>query len=519
MKKQRQWIWQYLLALVLALAMLLMPVAALAAADDEESEPASPPLAAAEDEESEQTSQPFQLWSDDISYAKYLVRNYAYYDLDEQVLRANDVPSLVKALQKTDPWAFYFPAEEFTGFLTEIEGDFVGIGVYVNTEDGRLLVQGVIANSPAEKAGLKFGDIIVGVDELAAPQASPEELMEALSGEENSLLTLKYQRDGRIIEEIMNRKRIMIPSMEYWLLEEDIGYVQIEQFTTHTGEELAAAVQSLKKQGMKALIVDLRYCPGGELEGAVQTCGVLAGEGPMVFFLDRDGWYSFAPVDKATPLAIPLALLINGDTASAAELVAANVQDSGAGVLIGTPSFGKGVMQNLIQLPSGAGIQFTTDKFVTHGYQDIDALGGVLPDIYVADEDAQSDKALAWLKEQMAKPSFLKFYVGLSGYSRAGVWQNSTAGALLNGGVSYVPLGLTLTQLGWRQEEREGIVYFTSGAQRLIVDRANQNLITGSGSQALISREGILYLPASLLRQYGYTVTWDSAERSVRIEK
>lgn len=503
MKKPRPWKWQCLLALVLALAMLLAPGAALAADDD---------VAAPE-------AQPFQLWSDDLSYVKFLIRNHSYYDVSEQVLNAKDVPTLIAALKKVDKWAEYFTAEEFKLFLTEIEGDFVGIGIYADTSSGQLMVQGVIANSPAEKAGLKFGDIIVGVDDLAAPQATAEELMAALSGEENTLLTLKYQRNGKVIEEIMNRKLIMLPSMEYWLLEEDIGYLLIEIFTTHTGDELAAAVQSLKKQGMKALIVDLRDCPGGELEGAVKSCGVLAGEGPMVFFLDKGGWDSFMPVQDPKPLGLPLAVLINGYTASAAELVAANVQDNGAGVLIGAPSYGKGVMQYLVALPSGAGIKFTAEKIITHGYQDIDKTGGLMPDIYVVGEEAQRDKAVVWLKEQMAKPSFLKFYVGLAGYSQGGVWQSGSAGALLNGGASYVPLELTLTQLGWQRTERDGILYFTSGANRLIVDKANKSLIMANGSQTLVIQNETLYMPAALLRQYGYTVTWNNAERSIRIDK
>jgi carboxyl-terminal processing protease len=504
MKKLQQWKWQYLLALALVLAMLFAPGAALAENGDDGTPPSLPSLQ----------------WSDDLSYAKYLVRNHAYYDLDAQVLSAKDVPALIKALQKTDKWAEYYSKEELGQFIGELEGDFVGIGIYADVDEaGQLLVHGVIANSPAEKAGLKFGDIIVGVDELSAPQATAEELREALGGEENSLLLLKYKRDGRVIEEFMNRKRITVPSMEYWLLEEDIGYLWIEQFTTHTGEELAAAAKSLKKQGMKALLVDLRDCPGGEMEGALGSCGVLAGAGPMLFFLDRDGWYSFAPVDEAAPLGLPLAVLINGDTASAAEIVAGNVQDSGAGVLIGVPSYGKSVMQELIELPSGAGIKFTTDKIVTRGYQDIDAAGGLMPDIYVTDEEAQLDEAVAWLKEQMAQPRFLKFYVGLNGYSLGGLWQNLTGGALLNGGAAYVPLALTLSHLGWRQEERNGIIYFSSGVQRLIVDRASQSLITGQGSQTLVSSNGSLYLPAALLRQYGYTVTWNNAERSLRIDK
>ncbi|MCL1975455.1 MAG: S41 family peptidase [Firmicutes bacterium] len=504
MKKQYVVKWKYLSALILMLIVLLLPITAWA--DDVKDEEA--PVA-----------QPLLQWSDDLSYAKYLVRNYAYYDFNEQVLEAKDVPTLITELQKIDRWAQYFSAEEYKGLVAEIEGDFVGIGVYVDTSEGKLMVQGVMANSPAERAGLRYGDIIVGVDELKAPQATAEQLMAALGGEENSLLVLKYQRDGRIIEELMNRKLITLPSMEYWLMKEVIGYIRIDLFTTHTGEELAAAVRSMKKQGLQALVVDLRDCPGGELDGAVMSCGVLAGVGPMMFFVSKDGWDSFAPVDEAIPLDLPLAVLINEDTASAAELVAANVQDNGAGVLIGVPSYGKGVMQSLIDLPSGAGIKFTTNKIVTHGYQDIDFSGGVMPDIYVTEEEEQLAKALSWLQEQLLKPGFLKFYIGLAGFSQGGQWQDLPAGALLDEGASYVPLELTLDQLGWQREKHEGIIYFSKGVQRLIIDEAEQKLITSSGNQVLISRDNTLYLPAALLRKYGYTITWNSAERSVRIEK
>jgi len=215
---------------------------------------------------------------------------------------------------------------------------------------------------------------------------------------------------------------------------------------------------------------------------------------------------------------MPLAVLINGDTASAAELVAANVQDAQSGVLIGETSFGKGVVQAMVSLPSGAGVCFTMGKYISRGYQDIDLQGGVLPDIYLAGKEAQRGRAVEWLKEKLAHPPYVKYYAEINGYSLGGVWQNSAVKALIVNGASYVPLKLTLTGLGWQIQERDGMLYANSSGRRLIVDAARQSLITGHGTHKLLTQNGELYMPAALLRQYGCTVTWNNGERSVFIE-
>lgn len=503
-----------LAAIVLALALLFTPLPARAA-EDAEGGAEAPAEAGAPVVQNIGLS---QIW-DDLSYSKFLLRNTAFYDLDEQVMKAETMEELAAALKKTDQWSQYYPTEAYPQFMNYIVGDFVGIGVYLRMEAERVVVAGVIAGSPAEKASLKSGDRIVEVDGVDTRDASMEELQALLQGEENSIVTLKYQRNGRVTELMMNRKRIIEPSMEYWFVEGTIGYVRIDKFTTHTGQELSAGIKSLKKQGMTALIIDLRDCPGGELDGAVETSGILAGVGPMLFFADRVGYQGFAPVDEAEKLGVPMAVLINGNTASSAELVAANVQDVQSGVLIGETSFGKGVVQTVRQLPSGAGLSFTTNKYISHGYQDVDAQGGLLPDIYVTGADAQREKAIAWLKEQLANPGFVKYYAHLSGYSLGGLWQNTPATVLLKDGASYVPLKLTLSKLGWTLTERDGMTYAEANGQRLIVDAEGQSLITGNGQHQLLAHQGELYMPAALLRSYGHTVTWIDNERAVRIDK
>ena len=159
--------------------------------------------------------------------------------------------------------------------------------------------------------------------------------------------------------------------------------MQIEKFDLHTGEHIEAAIEYLTSLGMKSLLIDLRDCPGGVMQAAGYTAGVLGEDGPVYFNVGKDGYESFFvnPANEQ-PLNIPIAVLVNENTASAAEMLTAVLQDTNRAMIVGTPTYGKGVYQSVLQLPSGGALYMTTGKYVTRGYQDIEVLGGITPVSY-----------------------------------------------------------------------------------------------------------------------------------------
>jgi carboxyl-terminal processing protease len=209
----------------------------------------------------------------------------------------------------------------------------------------------------------------------------------------------------------MVRRKINVESVSYELLESSMGYIRIAQFTDNTANQFNVALSNLTREGARGLIIDLRQCPGGTVNSAIDMSGAFLGTGPAIF-VESGGDMRFAYSDGWAEISLPIAVLVNENTASAAELLAANIQDASRAAIIGTQTFGKGVMQTVFSLPSGAGIVFTTDKFFSVDFWSVEDNKGVTPDIYVADPTAQLQKAEEWLKTQKGRGTKLSFTAG-----------------------------------------------------------------------------------------------------------
>ena len=494
---KRHYCW---LSLLVMLLLLISPATALANTND-----------APETEQSTEQTAPPQPLFDDLALTRIYLRNHAFFPLDEALIdSATSVEQLMRRAQQVDPYARYYSAEIFQAVLTRGESDVVGIGVFLATdENDQVFILGPIAGSAAERAGLRYGDIIVSVDGVDTRNMTASELINQLHGDDGDLLVIRYERDGIVRENTLSRNLRTELSIGYWLLEgqEGIAYLQIDSFTSYTAQQVEDALESLANQGMTALILDLRYCPGGFFDSAIDISAQFTGPGPVAFFVSRRGWENFSGLNQVDTFDMPLAVLLNNYTASAAELVAANIQDVNAAPLIGETSFGKATIQSMITLPSGAGIVFTTSKFLSRGYQDIAAHGGLLPDVYVRGYEEQLAAALASIEEQRRIPSQVTFPVG------------RTVDAILFGGASFLAAESVLAQLGWDLDERDGIIYGQRQGRRLIINIAEAELLTGGAPITLIERDGLLYMPAAVLRDLGHTVDWDAATRSVIVSR
>lgn len=316
------------------------------------------------------------------------------------------VRGLVEALG--DPYSVYLDPKMFAQLEEQISGSFGGLGIVVTIKDGRLTVVRAYPDTPAKRHGISEGDIILRINDRETQGLDLETAVGLMRGPVGSKVKLQLTReDGASVREVeIVREQISVPTVEgYMIPETDVGYLALTQFTTKTPEEVDAALARLQKQGMKGLLLDLRDNPGGELRAAVKVAEHFVPRGPVVYIDYRTGKDETYTV-SGRRLDVPLVVLVNRASASAAEILAGAIKDAGSGVLVGEKTFGKGIVQELFRLDNGAGLKLTTARYLTPGRHDIHKKG-IEPDVPVAQgtgrEDVQLQKALEILSEKIRK--------------------------------------------------------------------------------------------------------------------
>lgn len=307
-----------------------------------------------------------------------------------------------------DPHSIYMDAKMFKEFMIETEGSFGGVGIVIGVKDKVLTVVSPIEGTPGEKAGIKSGDQIMQIDGKDTKDLALDEAVGKIRGPEGSKVTLGIRRlPGQEIKEYtLTRSNIQIKTVAGKMLPDKIGYIRISMFNEHTGSDFAKKFQELEKEGMQAILLDLRDNPGGLLDESVKVAGKLIPKGPVVSVVTRDGKREThsAGVDA---VKYPVVVLVNGGSASASEIVSGAIQDTGVGTLIGTKTFGKGSVQQIMRLDGGTAIKLTIAKYYTPKDRSINGVG-IEPDIKVEwpeprqpGKDPQQDKALEVLKAKL----------------------------------------------------------------------------------------------------------------------
>lgn len=276
-----------------------------------------------------------------------LIEDTYWQDVDRTQLLKGAVAGMLQALG--DPYSEYFTPEEFALFQQIVNSEQTGVGIVVVRVEDEWVVDSVLAGSPAERLGLQGGDVLLSVDEQPVADLSLEALLALLQGEEDSLLELMVQRAGEQLVFVMRREIIWQPTVEHRTLPGNIGYIRILSFGEKTADEFGQALRALQKKRVKALVLDLRDNPGGLLQAATDVAQQLLPAGPVVRVVYGNGQEEV--VATTTPGAgLPTAVLVNELTASAAEVLAAAIQEQGQGLLLGTPTFAKGIMQEIYEL-------------------------------------------------------------------------------------------------------------------------------------------------------------------------
>jgi len=310
-----------------------------------------------------------------------LIDQYYYEDIDQNALVEGMYAGMVKGLD--DPYSSYFTAEEYASFNDSTTGVYYGIGTVLtqNVDTQIVTILHVYPGTPAEEAGIRDGDVIVKVGDIEADSMELSELTSHIKGEKGTSVHLEVIRSGESehLQFDVERQQIEVPTVEYQMLEGNVGLIQITEFSTATPEQFDHAVKELQGNGMTSMIVDLRNNPGGVLQSVCTMLDEILPEGLLVYTEDKYGGRSDYKSDKNC-MDIPMTVLINENSASASEIFAGAIKDYKYGTLIGTTTFGKGIVQSIIPLEDGSALKITMAKYFTPKGNYIHGKG-IAPDI------------------------------------------------------------------------------------------------------------------------------------------
>ena len=322
------------------------------------------------------------------TFAEVMDRIKAAYvePVDDKTLLENAIKGMLSNL---DPHSAYLGPEDFAELQESTSGEFGGLGIEVGSEDGNIKIVSPIDDTPASKAGVQAGDFIVKINGQPTNGLSMTEAVDLMRGKIGQKITLTLVRGGGAPFDVtLTRANIQVKSVKAQLLEDGYGYIRITQFQVKTGEEVAAALAKLRRENgnkkLKGIILDLRNNPGGVLQSAVEVVDHFIKKGLIVYTKGRlpNSELRFSATGKDLSEAVPLVVLINGGSASASEIVAGALQDQKRGVVMGTPSFGKGSVQTVLPLNNDRALKITTALYYTPNGRSIQAQG-IVPDIEV----------------------------------------------------------------------------------------------------------------------------------------
>ncbi|WP_028991452.1 S41 family peptidase [Thermoanaerobacter thermocopriae] len=301
-----------------------------------------------------------------------ILKNRYVDKVDFSALLEGAIKGMANSLE--DPYTVYMNKKEFSEFMTQTTGTYGGIGIVVAVDkDDHIVVVSPIKNTPGEKAGIKSGDIIIEVNNKKVSGKNLDEAIALMRGPEGTKVTLTIMREGKTFTKTITREIIKLETVYDEMLPNKIGYIKITMFDQNTAKDFKAALDRLKSQGMRGLILDLRDNPGGLLEETIDISNLILPKGVVVTTkgrVDSKEYYS-----KGPGLGLPLAVLVNKGSASASEILAGAIKDRKVGVLVGTTTFGKGLVQTIVDFGDGTGLKYTIARYYTPNGTNIQGKG------------------------------------------------------------------------------------------------------------------------------------------------
>ncbi|MGN1167460.1 MAG: S41 family peptidase [Lachnospiraceae bacterium] len=338
--------------------------------------------------------------------------------IDENYLHEVDVEALEQGIYEgyisglDDPYSVYYDEEDTKSLMETTEGEYEGIGAVMqqDKDSGIITLTHVYKDSPAMKAGLKDDDILYKVENMEVTGEDLNEVVSHIRGEKGTEVEMTVLR-GEKSEEVtvtVTRGKIEVETVEAKMLEDGIGYLAVSEFDSVTYDQYEEGLNELEDEGMKALVVDLRGNPGGNLQTVCDILDLMLPEGLIVYTEDKNGERQDMTSDEEHQFTLPMTVLVDANSASASEIYAGAIQDYGLGKIVGTKTYGKGVVQKIFDLKDGTCVKLTVAEYYTPKGRNIDGKG-ISPDVEVKYEydkdnpeaDNQLEKAIQELKKEM----------------------------------------------------------------------------------------------------------------------
>ena len=346
-----------------------------------------------------------------IKYIKTILDKYYLNDIDEDKAVEGALEGYVSSLG--DPYTEYIPKDEMEDYKNNLMGNYVGVGIYMaqNSKDNTIVVLSPIKYSPAEEAGIQPGDIIKKINGVESTGEDMTAAANSIKGEEGSTVTLEIQRGQEIKTFEITRKKITTNPVISEKLDNNIGYLEVTSFDEDTAENFKAKYEELKSQGITSLIIDLRNNGGGLVEQALKIADYIVPKGKdLLVTVDKDKNEKVEKSEEDVLIDMPIVVLVNENSASSSEILAGALKDLNEATIVGTTTYGKGVIQQLLTLRNGAGLKVTVEEYYTPNRTKINGVGiepnekVELPEtvsnhlLVQRDQDTQLQKAIEILK-------------------------------------------------------------------------------------------------------------------------
>lgn len=311
-----------------------------------------------------------------IDKYRKIIQQYYLGEIDEQKLEEGAIKGYIEGLN--DPYTEYISKEDMKEYMEDTMGNFVGIGIYMvkDQDANKIRVLSPIKNTPAEKAGILPGDLIVSVDGIQYTADEMSVASNKIKGEEGTTVKLEILRGTETLNFEIAREGIKVNPVEGKVLEKNIGYIEFSSFDESTAEDFKTKFEELQKQGIKSLIIDLRNNGGGIVEQALKIADYIAEKDSVLLYeVDKNNNEKVKKSQNSPIINMPIIVLTNGNTASSSEILAGALKDLGKAKIVGTKTYGKGVIQQIMTLPDESGLKITTEKYLTPSRAEINKIG------------------------------------------------------------------------------------------------------------------------------------------------